>query len=303
MTQQKHQSFRIITAPHTPMDTAGELRVGSIPAMARHFTAAEIDGVFVGGTSGESMSLTVDERMALAAAWRDEADDLEIIVHVGHTSLPDARCMAQHAQSIGADAIAAMPPCFFRPASVRDLVDFCARIADAAPRTPFYYYHMPAMTGVDLPMIAFLREAEERIPTLRGIKFTHENLFDFQHCVRFADGRYEILMGRDEILLAGLALGARGAVGSTYNYAAPLYRELLRAWEKADIQKARELQGKAADLVTVLCDYRGGIVFGKAVMNLLGFDVGPCRPPLRSLDHQECAALKRALNERGFFTW
>ena len=97
-----------------------------------------------------------------------------------------------------------MAPSFFRPSTVEQLVDFCAQIAEAAPGLPFYYYHFPAMTGVDFPMIDFLKGASRRIPNLKGIKFTHENLMDYNRCLHFEKDRFQILFGRDEMLLAAV---------------------------------------------------------------------------------------------------
>src|SRR3954469_8189210 len=120
-----------------------------------------------------------------------------------------------------------MAPFFFRPGTVQELVDFMAQVAAAAPALPFYYYHIPSMTGVHIPAAEFLRAAADRIPNLAGVKFTFENLMDYAECVRFSGGRFDVLFGRDEMLLAGLSLGAHGAIGSTYNFAAPVYHRII----------------------------------------------------------------------------
>src|SRR5690606_14641888 len=120
---------------------------------AKRLVRDGVSGSFVCGTTGESLSLTLDERKAVAEAWRRSAGDrLKVIVHVGHTCQRDAAELARHAAQIGADAVAAMGPSFFRPPGVRELVDWCAGVAAAAGDLPFYYYHIPSMTGVSLPM-------------------------------------------------------------------------------------------------------------------------------------------------------
>src|SRR5262249_26497889 len=151
---------------------------------------------------------------------------LRVIVHVGHQSLNDSRQLAVHAERIGAFAFATIAPTFFRTTNLEQLVDYCPQIAGAAPTLPFYYYHLPAMTRADLPMHDFIELARRRIPNLAGIKFTHENLMDFARCLNFEEGRFNILFGRDEILLTALAMGAPGAVGSTYNYMPVIYNRM-----------------------------------------------------------------------------
>src|SRR5690606_4117262 len=138
-------------------------------------------------------------------------------------------------------------PTFFKP-SLRELADFLAEIAGAAPELPFYYYHMPSMTGAGFGMIDFLREAEGRIPNLAGIKFTHAESLAFGLCADYAGVNYDMVFGRDEILLCGAALGAEAAIGSTYNFAAPLHRRILDL-AMEDAAEARALQLRSMELV------------------------------------------------------
>lgn len=295
------QHFALIAAPFTAMHPDGAVNLAAVPAQAQLLIANGVDGVFVCGTTGESMSLSVDERMQVAAAWRRAAGGrLKLFVHVGHTSLEEARRLARHAEEIGADAISAMAPCFFRPRSIEDLVAFCAEVAAAAPHTPFYYYHIPSMTGVDLPMYDFLQAARERIRTLAGIKFTSENLMDFLRCVHLDEGRYDMLFGRDEILLAGMAVGAKGAVGSTYNFAAPYYRAVIEAFHAGDLAAARRAQAKAAEVVAAFQKF-GSVAAQKAIMRMIGVDCGPVRPPLRDLSEEEYRELYCRLEALGLF--
>ena len=142
-------------------------------------------GVFVAGTTGEFASLTVDERKALCERWVHVAGDrMRVAVHVGHNCLADAIELAAHARQAGVAAVAVAPPSYFKPATILDLVDFCVPIAAEVEPLPFYYYHIPSMTGVRLPMAEFLHEARFRIPNLRGLKFSHDDLVDLQGCVR-----------------------------------------------------------------------------------------------------------------------
>src|SRR5690606_14649336 len=167
---------------------------------------------------------------------------LLVFVHVGHTSIAECRKLAAHAAKIGADAISAVAAFYFKPVDVANLVDSMAQIATAAPNTPFYYYHIPALTGVGMDMVEFLRLGEEKIPNLAGIKYTAATIHEYQACVNFKDGKFDVLFGYDELLLPALAVGAKGAVGSTYNFAAPLYLRVMELFERGDLHEAQQQQ-------------------------------------------------------------
>jgi N-acetylneuraminate lyase len=290
----------LIAAPPTAMRADGSLNLDAIERQARALAAGGVRGAFVCGTTGESMSLSTAERMRVAERWMQAAPtDFAVIVHAGHTSLADSRDLAAHAQRIGARAIAAMPPFFFRPDDVEGLVAVGAEVAAAAPGLPFYYYHIPAMTGVYLKMSDYLPAAAARIPTLAGMKFTYEDLMDYGRCVRLEDGRFNMLFGRDEILLSALVLGATGAVGTTYNLAAPLYLRVMDAFARGDLESARADQHRAAEFVAVLMRF-GVIPATKAAMKLTGVDCGPVRLPLRPIEGSQLDKLREALDAVGF---
>lgn len=292
----------LIAPPFTAMHDDGSLNLDMIEKQAEALVESGVVGVFVCGTTGESMSLTVEERMRIAERWREVAgQELTVIVHVGHTCLSDCKALAEHAQRIGADAIAAMGPCFFKPGTVEDLVSFCLEIASAAPKTPFYYYHIPSMTGVRFAMGDFLEAAVDRIPTLAGIKFTYEDLMDFGRCLRFGGGRFNMLFGRDEMLLASLAIGGRGAVGTTYNFAAPIYRRIIESYEAGDMEGAQEAQALACDMIAIIHRF-GGLSAMKAVMRMIGIDCGPARLPLAGLPQSRYEELYTELERIDLFS-
>jgi N-acetylneuraminate lyase len=294
----------LIAAPHTPMNADGSLNLQVIERQARSLIENGITGAFVCGTTGEGLSLSNDERRRVAESWKAAAGDkLKILIHAGHHSLVEARDLAEHAERrIAARAIACMGPSYFKPAGIDELVGFCAEVASAAPRTPFYYYHQPANSGVCFPMIDFLKAASTRIPTLAGLKYTHGDMMDFARCLDFEDGRFNVLLGQDENLLAGLALGARGAIGSTYNFAAPLYQTIIRAYEQGDMPAARRDQHRARELVAVLIRY-GAAGAIKAAMKVIGIDCGPCRLPQASLSDAKYTEFRSDLERIGFFTY
>lgn len=293
----------LIAAPFTPMDSAGEIDLDGVEPMAAALVNNGVNGAFVCGTTGECLSLTVGERMALAERWRTVApNDFAVIVHAGHNSLPEAKALAAHASRIGATAIGAFGPSYFKPRCVEQLVAFCSEIAGAAAELPFYYYHIPPMTGIEIPICEFLQAADGKIPNLAGGKFASNDLLDYGSSLRVSGGKFNVLFGRDEFLLSGICLGARGGVGTTYNFAAPLYRDIWEAWSQKDMDKAADLQHKAAQLVAVFRQF-GSLPAGKAMMAMIGLDCGPVRLPLADISAEARGALRKRLEEMGFFEY
>jgi N-acetylneuraminate lyase len=296
-----HHITGLISAPFTAFKADGSLNLNLIEKQAASLVANRVAGAFVCGSTGEGQSLTLAERMQVAERWTAVADKkLRVIVHTGHTCLADAKTLAAHAQKSKAAAVGCMAPYYFKPPGIRELAQFCAAVAASAPALPFYYYHIPSMTGVSFPMAEFLPVARELIPNLAGVKFTFENLMDFAQCVRMDDGRFDMLFGRDEILLAGLSLGARGAIGSTYNYSAPVYHRVIAAFAKGDLATAQKEQAHAAELIAIMIRY-GGLPAAKVMMGFIGLDCGPVRLPLRNLTADQQTALRRDLEQAGFF--
>lgn len=295
----------LIAAPFTPFNADHSLNLGVLPDYARLLRDNGVRAAFVCGTTGEGLSLTLEERFRVAETWMDATDErLPIIVHVGHTTLADARQLTVHAAKIGAAAVSTLAPCFFKPRNVDELVDWCEAVASAAPSLPFYYYHIPSMTGVNLSVAEFLAKASRRIPSLAGVKYTHEDLEDYEDCVSFDGGRYDILFGRDELLLEGVTRAAQGAVGSTYNYAAPLYQRLMQAHHAGDSRSARTLQDQAIRMIAI-CNGIGvtHLAASKALMAMLGVDCGPVRLPLRQPTATQLTLLRTKLEAEGFFAF
>lgn len=292
----------LVAATHTPFHADGALNLAAVERQAQYLLRDGVGAAFIGGTTGECHSLTVEERLALALRWSEviRGTELRLVVHVGSNCLADARALAVQARSLGATAIAALAPSYFKPGSVDALIACCAEIAGAAPDVPFYFYDIPSMTGVHLPMPEFLAKAPDRIPTLVGLKFTNPDLMAFQTCLRAGDGRFDNLWGCDEYLLAALVLGAEGAVGSTYNFAAPIYHRLIEAFHRGDLATARAEQFRSVQLVELLSGY-GYMAAAKAVMGILGVDVGPPRLPHAKLDGAAASRLRGELERMGFF--
>ena len=291
----------LIPAVFTPFDKNGAVNLPQIRPYADKLVTDGADGVFVCGSTGECTSMTVAERKSVLEAWVEAAAGrMRVIAHVGGTCQADCIELARHAAGQRVDAVGAIAPFYFKPASVEELVDFYKPIAAAVAPIPFYTYHMPSVTGVNLPMKEFLEKGSREIPNLNGIKFTSNNFMEMLECIRLEDGRFDILNGFDEMLLCGMAVGARGGVGSTYNYSLSTYRNLYDAFLAGDIERARVFQQESVDIVHVIIRHGGGVRGGKAIMNHLGIDCGDCRLPFAPYTESEMHRLGEELDRIGF---
>lgn len=284
-----------IAATVTPMEKNGDINLTAIDAYAEHLIKLGVAGVFVCGTTGESLFLDTEERKKVAEAWMKFSDRLKILVHVGSTSYRISSELAVHAGLIGADAISAMGPCFLQPNRVEELVQFNKLIAEKAPGIPYYYYHIPTTSGVNIHMPAFLEKAASEIPTLNGIKYTSYNSMEMQECINYNDKMFDILHGHDETLLTGLVLGATGGIGTSYNVSAPLFNQLLQAFNKGELQKAVDIQADANKLIRIMVKYVNAVVGIKAILSVMGINCGPCRLPLQNLSASEIKSLENDL--------
>jgi N-acetylneuraminate lyase len=293
----------LVAATFTPMHSDGSLNLAMARPVVEHLIRNGVRGLYVCGSTGEGPLLTTEERKATAAAYVEAAEGrLPVVVQVGHSSVVEARQLAAHAVEIGADAVSAVAPYYFKPGNVNTLADCLAEIAGGAPDLPFYYYHIPALSGVSLDMVELLQRVASKIHNFAGIKYTNATTDELQTLIALDDGRWDILFGRDEMLLGGLAAGAKGAVGSTYNFAAPLYYRVMAAFREGNIEEAQRLQGLAVKMVRIICGYRvhAGL---KAIMGMLNLDCGPTRLPNVTLKTEEIASLRRELEAAGFFQW
>lgn len=290
--------LRLIAAAFTAFDARGEVALDTIPAQAALLRQQDVDGVFVCGSTGEGPSLSVDERIAIARRWCEAGSGLEIIVQVGHTSLPEARRLAAAAAAGGAGTIAAFPPFYYEPVSLEAVVEFCGEVAAAAPGIPFLYYHIPSLTHIHPSMPAFIELARRRIPTFAGVKFTSPDLSEMGRALEAAGDGVAILSGPDDLLLQAITVGVRGAVGSTYNLAGRHYRAIFAAARRGDLTQASRLQAQARRLIEI-AQAHGGLGAFKAMSAWLGVDCGPCRLPLRGLDEAATTALRDAVAAEG----
>ncbi len=293
----------LIDAPFTPFYPNGDVNYEPIPAYAAMLKKNGLKGVFINGSSGEGYMLTDDERKRLAETWVKAAPEgFKVIVHVGSCCVRASRELARHAAEIGAWGIGAMAPPFPKIGRVEELVKYIEEIAGGAPELPFYYYHIPAFNGACLPMVDLLKAVDGRVPNFAGIKYTFESLYEYNQCRLYADGKFDMLHGQDETILPCLAMGgARGGIGGTTNYNGRELTAIIDAWDRGDIEAARDHQNFSQEVINVICRYRGNIVGGKRIMKLIGLDLGPNRTPFRNVTPEEEVAMKQELEAIGFF--
>ena len=294
----------LVSATYTPFDPkSGEVNLDLIAPMTEHMLSRGSAGFYVCGSTGEGESLSVEERKSVAAAFvKATKGRVPVIVQAGHNSITSAKELAAHAAEIGADAISTLPPTYFKPSSPETLIHFISEVAAAAPTLPYYYYHIPNMSGVRFDMVSLLRLAAERVPSFNGVKFSDFFLADMMACQEFDGGRFDILFGSDEMLLGALACGAKGAVGSSYGFAAPLWTKIIDAHERGERDEAHRWMLKAARLVRMIAGSPGpyAACVKQVIWPLLGFDPGPLRTPQPTMTHAQLDAARRKLDESGF---
>jgi N-acetylneuraminate lyase len=291
----------LIAATYTPLHRDGSLNLDPIPGMVDYLLESGVSGLYVCGSTGEGVSLTSDERRAVAEAFTKAANKrVPVVVQVGHNSVAEARELASHAQQIGADVISATCPSYFKVGNIAALIDCMSAVADGAPDLPFYYYHIPILTGSTIDMTGFLSHAREQIPNLHGLKYTAPLLHEYQACLRLDNGHFDVVWGTDEMLLGALATGAKGAIGSTYNIMAPLYRQIMDAFTAGDLDLARDQQARAWQIIKTIAQFPFHSAM-KEVLTMQGHAMGRCRTPQQSLTSDQVAALRRDLDALSFF--
>lgn len=289
----------LIAATYTPLHPDGTLHRDIIKAYGQFLKFNKVSGAFVNGTTGDFVSLSTRERKQLIETWsQHKPEDFFLTNHVGHTNLREAQELAAHSENL-VDAICVLPPYYFKPKTLDSLMFYCSEIAKCAPSIPFYYYHIPVLTGADFPMIDFLELAVKAIPNFAGIKYSQYNTTDFAKCLNFNQGAHNILFGVDEKLVTSLPLGATGWVGSTYNHLAPLYYKIISSYQNGNEQKANELQEKAVFFVESLDKISGFNGAGKSFMRLFGLDMGPSRYPHNTMTEDQLRTAMRALDDHG----
>lgn len=282
----------IYAAMLTPFQKDESISVAGIGPLVDYILSTGVDGLYAGGSSGECILQSRDERELLLTELAHYAKDkCTLIAHVGAASTADAVALAKVAGQQHYDAVSAIPP-YYYPHSAESIQDYYKAIVDAAG-LPLIIYNIPALTGVDLGTQGLLKlMSDDRIT---GVKFTATDLFQFWQLRQAAPDK-SFYFGTDEMFLAASATGADGGIGSTYNLIGDVYVGISDAVAAGDIDKARQLQAKSNELVQLLLGT--GVLPGlKHALNRLGVPVGPCRRPFSPPTTESLGLLDRWLEQ------
>lgn len=306
-----HKINGFMAATLTPFTTDFKIDYDKINYLANLLINNNI-GTFINGTTGEFCSLTIEERKMIAEKWNEiyfSTDRYKFngkfIIHVGSQCLEESKELARHANTLlCCDGIAALPPFYFKPASIEILIEFLKKIASESPRLPFYYYHIPSLTGVSFSMYDLVEKIADEIPNFKGIKFSHSDLPDLCSVSRFRNKKLNILYGTDQQILEGLIAGADGAVGSTYQlpFMIPIYNNIFNSFTNGDIKTAQENQYRSIILCKLLTKRgRNYIATHRSIFKLsTKIDLGPPRLPCKPLSLEEEVLLRNELIEFQF---
>lgn len=277
----------IIPAFYACYDKDGKVSEQRTRALARHFVRKGVKGLYVCGSSGECIYLKVKERKKILETVMDEVGgELTVIAHVACNNTEDSRKLAAHAESLGVDAIAAIPPIYFHLPD-HAVAQYWNDISAAAPNTDFIIYNIPQLAGAKLTVPLYLRMLENN--KVIGVKNSSESTQDIQ-MFKDAGGEGHVVMnGPDEQLVSGLAIGADGGIGGTYGVMPELYLAIFDAVKKGDIPRARDIQNDACRIIYALCGCRGNMyAVIKKVMELRdGLYLGGVRKPLTDITEDD----------------
>ena len=288
----------LIAAAHTGFNPDGSVNLDVIPKQAEMLIRQKVTGVYVSGTTGEGICCSIAERKAVFDAWTKAAKGkLYLIAHIGALALPDVQELGAHAVKCGMDATSIVPPNFFKPGSVDALIAYLQEALKTSTKLPFYYYHT-GMSGVNFDMQTFLEKADGKIKNLAGIKFNYADLYMYQRCLRACGGKYDITWGIDEWFAGAVALGAKSAIGSTYNYSAGIYYKIWDAVKKGDLKTVEKHMKRVCDIVDILVQY-GGVAGGKEMCKMWGVDLGDVRVPNRPISAEGKADIARRIKKIG----
>lgn len=287
----------IFPAFYACYDKDGQVSPEAVRALARHFLDKGVKGLYVGGSSGECIYQGVAERkLLLENVMAEVGGKLTVIAHVACNNTADSRELAAHAESLGVDAVASIPPIYFHlpPAAI---AKYWNDISDAAPNTDFVIYNIPQLAGVALT-VPLLREMLKN-PRVIGVKNSSMPVQDIQ---MWRDEGAFVFNGPDEQLLSGLAAGAGGGIGGTYGAMPELYLKVFELYQVGDMAKGREVQNECCRIIYKMCSATGNMyaVIKEILRRMGGPDVGGVRAPLAPLVESdypivdECADMIRA---------
>ncbi|XP_076296605.1 N-acetylneuraminate lyase B isoform X2 [Lasioglossum baleicum] len=284
-------------------DSQRTLNLAVIPQYAEYLAKKKVTGILVNGTTGEGTSMSVAERKSVAAAWANAVKTTKqhLMIQVGGVPLPDVLELAKHAESIKADSILCLPELYFKPTTVEQLTEYLKTVGKAAPNTPFFYYHIPMFTNINIHMGQFLESLGDKIPNFAGIKFTSSILDEGIQALYADNKKYTVFLGNDQLINAGCSEGMDSFIVTTINMFPEYSQEILTQWKGGNVLKAREMQAQLTKAVMAITKYGGWVETMKIAMPFLtNMEIGPVRSPLFTLPLEMRTSMAKDLQILGF---
>ncbi len=271
----------IYTALLTPFTDDAKIKKKELIDLVRHNLSLGADGFYVCGSTAEALMLSTEERMEIMRIVKENAGDAKLIAHVGSLNERDAIKLAKYAKELSYDLISSVAP-FYYKFSFSEIRNYYIRLAEASGMK-MLVYHIPAFSGVGMGMDEISSFLDD--DRFAGIKYTSNDFFTMERCKALYPDKL-IMNGYDEMLLSGLAMGADGGIGSTYNFMADKFVLIRKLFSEGKLEQARAVQNEANRIITVLCKI-GVMQAEKEVMNQLGFDFGDCLPPFSKVSEEQ----------------
>ncbi|MCM3112151.1 dihydrodipicolinate synthase family protein [Lederbergia lenta] len=283
----------VFVAMYSAYDESGVVSEKRVKKLARYYVDTGIKGLYVGGSSGEGILQTVEERKkVLEAVMEEVGNELTIIVHIGANSTIESKELAVHAENNKADAISAVPAIYYRLSE--DSVERHWQEMIDSSSLPFIIYNIPQTTGFQLTQTLFKKMiAQDKVI---GIKMSGENVFELQQFKANAGKEFLVYNGPDEQYLGGRIMGADGGIGGTYGVMPELFCQLDAYYKQGAIEEAQVLQTKINTIITKLLSYPSLYGATKAILSLRGVETGSPRLPLLPVKESNWAEIRK-LNE------
>lgn len=285
----------IIPAFYACYDDEGQVSPERTQKLTQYFIDKGVQGLYVNGSSGECIYQSVqDKKIILENVMKVAKGKLTIIAHVACNNTRDSQELAAHAESLGVDAIAAIPPIYFRLPE-HAIAAYWNAISDAAPNTDFVIYNIPQLAGVSLtPNLYKTMRQNKRVI---GVKNSSMPVLDIETFVAAGGEDYVVFNGPDEQFLGGRIMGARGGIGGTYGAMPQLFLKLNELFEKKDFETAKKLQADINQIIVSLCSAKGHMyAVIKAVLEQMeGLQLGGVRSPLANLVSTDTAVVKQSV--------
>lgn len=274
----------VIPAFYACYDEKGDISPEGVRALVKHLAEKGVRGLYVGGSSGECIYQSVAERKLVLENVMAEAKnhDLTIIAHVACNNTKDSQELAAHAESLGVDAIASIPPIYFHLPD-HAIAAYWNAMSAAAPNTDFIIYNIPQLAGVALNL-GLLNEMRKN-PRVVGVKNSSMPTQDIQMWKDAGGEDFVVFNGPDEQFISGLAMGATGGIGGTYAVMPELYIKIWDLFQEGKMAEAAQIQNECCRIIYAMCACHGNLyaVMKEIIKKQYGLDMGGVRAPLANL--------------------